>query len=159
MGFTEKRFNVERFNRLPEEALGEIVEASFKHWKGLGQCEEKTAAEWREYLRNEDREAPRLHFGVSWNSRVVAMASVVEKNYPDSNEEFTPWMANFFVLPEFRGKGLINMLRGQLISALKQLGYTEVYVMAEADSTELHSKAGFVMVEPKQQIMKRALRS
>lgn len=159
MGFTEKRFNIERFNRLPEEALTAIVKASFDHWKKLGLCEAKSADEWRDYLRDEDREKPRLHFGVSWNSQVVAMASVVEMDYPPADGDYTPWMANLFVMPEFRGKGLPNLLMGQRIMALKQLGYNEVYIKAETDTDGLYEKSGFVMVEPKQRILRRNLRS
>jgi predicted N-acetyltransferase YhbS len=157
MGFTEKRFGVERFNRLPEEALGEIVKASFEHWNELGVCPGKTVEAWREYLREEDREAPRLHFGVTTSGRVVAMGSVIELE-TGADKELTPWLSFLFVLPEFRGKGLPELLLGQRMMALKQLGYNEVYVKAARDNDGLHARAGFTVVDAAQKIMKRNLR-
>jgi predicted N-acetyltransferase YhbS len=158
MGFTEKRFGVERFNRLPEEALGEIVQASFAHWNELGVCPAKSADEWRAYLRDEDREAPRLHFGVTWNSRVVGMGSVIELE-TGADKKLTPWLSYLFVLPEFRGKGLPELLLGQRMMALKQLGYNEVYVKTAADNDGLHTRAGFAQVDgaPKG-ILRRSVR-
>jgi predicted N-acetyltransferase YhbS len=158
MGFTEKRFGVERFNRLPEEALADIVEASWRHWHKLQACEAKSAEAWRAYLRDEDREAPRLHFGITWNSQVVGMGSVLERE-TGADKKLTPWLSYLFVMPDFRGKGLPELLLGQRLTALRQLGYNEVYVKTLPDNDGLHARAGFVMVDPEQRIMRRNLRT
>jgi predicted N-acetyltransferase YhbS len=137
-----KGYYVERLNRMPETALEVLMAASWAHWKGLGYSDDNNAGQWRDYLRHEDRQAPRLNFVIAHRGQAVAMASVAELDFP-AIPSYAPWLTNLYVLPEHRGKGLSGLLRAHRLAALRQLGFPCVHVLAAPGTEKLHMMAGF----------------
>jgi GNAT superfamily N-acetyltransferase len=45
-----------------------------------------------------------------------------------SRQEFTPWMAVLYVLPEYRGQGIAARLQEHAVTEAKRLGFYEIYL-------------------------------
>jgi GNAT superfamily N-acetyltransferase len=45
-----------------------------------------------------------------------------------SRQDLFPWMADLYVLPEFRSKGVGSALQDMIIGKARELGYREIYL-------------------------------
>jgi GNAT superfamily N-acetyltransferase len=62
-----------------------------------------------------------------------------------SRQEFTPWMAVLYVIPEYRGKGIAAQLQEHATGEAKRLGFTEIYLYTKM--TGFYEKTGWVYLE------------
>jgi len=85
------------------------------------------------------------------NGKPVGTASLI----PDDMEGgrmsrsihiLTPWLADLFVIPEYRGKGIGSALINRIESEAGRLGYGMIYLYTE-DCTSLYDSLGWVVRE------------
>ena len=149
-------YSLVNLNDLPEEALHELIHASWQHWSDISHMDDPTPEAWREYLRHEGPAIPRLHFAAVQGGKAVGMASIAEQDFPPT-PGYSPWLINLFIMPQHRGKGLGALLKAHRLQKLRQLGYTRVYLLAAPATAPLHERAGFGMLHPETHIMYRKL--
>lgn len=63
-----------------------------------------------------------------------------------SRQEFTPWMAVLYVVPEFRGQGIAAALQSHALAEARRLGFSEIYLYTKM--TGFYERSGWVFVEP-----------
>jgi GNAT superfamily N-acetyltransferase len=62
-----------------------------------------------------------------------------------SRQEFTPWMAVLYVLPEYRGQGIAARLQEHAVAEAKRLGLPEIYLYTKMSG--FYEKTGWVYLE------------
>lgn len=62
-----------------------------------------------------------------------------------SRQEFTPWMAVLYVVPEYRGKGIAARLQEYAIAQAKRLGFHEIFLYTKMSG--FYEKTGWVYLE------------
>lgn len=62
-----------------------------------------------------------------------------------SRQEFSPWMAVLFVLPQYRGHGIAGALQQHALAKARRMGYHEIYLYTML--REFYEKSGWEFVE------------
>lgn len=62
-----------------------------------------------------------------------------------SRQEFTPWMAVLYVVPECRGQGIAARLQEHAIAEAKRLGFPEIYLYTKMSG--FYEKTGWMYLE------------
>jgi GNAT superfamily N-acetyltransferase len=62
-----------------------------------------------------------------------------------SRQEFTPWMAVLYVLPEYRGCGIVALLQEHAIAEAKRLGFSEMFLYTKMSG--FYEKGGWMYLE------------
>ena len=62
-----------------------------------------------------------------------------------SRQEFTPWMAVLFVLPQYRRRGIAGALQRHALAEAGRYGYDEIYLYTKL--TGFYEKSGWGFVE------------
>ncbi|OPX63752.1 MULTISPECIES: GNAT family N-acetyltransferase [unclassified Methanoregula] len=62
-----------------------------------------------------------------------------------SRQEFTPWMAVLFVLPEFRRRGIAAALQSHAMGEARRLGFSEIFLNTKM--TGFYERGGWVFLE------------
>lgn len=62
-----------------------------------------------------------------------------------SRQEFTPWMAVLYVLPEYRGGGIATLLQEHALAEAGRFGFPEIYLYTKL--TGFYEKTGWRYVE------------
>jgi GNAT superfamily N-acetyltransferase len=78
-----------------------------------------------------------LHLG-----NPVGVASLRQYDDPVPIRDVTPWIANVFVVLEYRGRGIASRLMHALLSRARGLGYSSVW-LATPDQQSLYRRCGF----------------
>lgn len=71
----------------------------------------------------------------------VATASLIEADM-DTHPELTPWLADVFVLPEYRGRGLGSAVAQAIMDAAGRIGLKRLYLFT-ADAQEVYARLGW----------------
>ena len=62
-----------------------------------------------------------------------------------SRQEFTPWMAVLYVIPEYRGRGIAAQLQEHVLDEARRLGYDEIFLYTKM--TGFYERTGWEYVE------------
>ncbi len=71
----------------------------------------------------------------------VGSASIVHHDM-ETNRHLSPWLANVFIKPEYRGEGLGRLLIKHVQEQAKSVGVAEIYLFTEK-SSELYKSLGW----------------
>lgn len=77
------------------------------------------------------------------DDEVVATASLLRHDL-SSYPQLSPWLANVFVLPQWRGRGLAKRLIRQVMANAWQAGVAKLYLFTE-DQTALYQSLGWCL--------------
>ncbi|GGW52584.1 GNAT family N-acetyltransferase [Alishewanella tabrizica] len=122
------------------EHIPEIAKWHFQEWGEL--FPEKSEADFASDL------AATLNDGtvpLSWvlmlDEQVVGTASILLDDM-QTNRDLSPWLANIYLAPAARGKGLGKWLVQQVMLQAQQLGLTKLYLFTE-DKPEFYQQFGW----------------
>ena len=86
---------------------------------------------------------------ISWvlmyNQQVVGTASLLVHDM-QTNRELSPWLANIYLLPEARGKGLGKWLVQQVMAEAGKLGIKHLYLFTE-DQAAFYQRLGWQVLK------------
>lgn len=87
-----------------------------------------------------DAELP-LSWVLLLDEQVVGTASILLQDM-QTNLDLSPWLANIYLAPAARGKGLGKWLVKQVMTKAQQLGLTKLYLFTE-DKPEFYQQLGW----------------
>lgn len=111
------------------ELIPELAHWHYQEWGTL--FPEKTEADFAAELEaslNED--VLPISWVVVFEHQVVGTASLLAHDM-QTNRELSPWLANIFLAPAVRGKGLGKWLVQQVMSEAQRLGFSQLYLFTE----------------------------
>ena len=76
---------------------------------------------------------------------LLGMASLAQEDLP-IRPELSPWLADVYVLPEYRQRGLGAQLIRTILLAAERLGVTQLYLFT-ADKIEFYRRLGWQVCE------------
>ncbi|MCL5093887.1 MAG: GNAT family N-acetyltransferase [Patescibacteria group bacterium] len=68
------------------------------------------------------------------------------ENDLDSKEDLTPWVAAFYVIPEYRNKGVGKALMEKALGKAREMRFKIIYLHAET-AGEYYQKLGWKLIE------------
>lgn len=122
------------------EHIPAIAKWHYQEWGTL--FPEKSAADFASDLAAtlNDAELP-----ISWvlllEQQVLGTASILLQDM-QTNRDLSPWLANIYLAPAARGKGLGKWLVLQVMQQAQQLGLTKLYLFTE-DKPEFYQQLGW----------------
>ena len=75
----------------------------------------------------------------------VGTASLI-KHDMDTRKDLTPWLADVFVLKDFRKRGIASELVKRVIEEAKKIGVSKLYLYSR-EAEELYKKLGWKVIE------------
>tara|TARA_B100001109_G_scaffold255890_1_gene262325 strand:+ start:37273 stop:37749 length:477 start_codon:yes stop_codon:yes gene_type:complete len=91
-----------------------------------------------------DRDIPSTWIMVE-GDQLLGSCSLIEDDM-DSRQELTPWLANVFIHPQHRGRGLGSQLVRAVMDKARQAGVSRCYLFTE-DQSALYRKLGWTVYE------------
>ena len=79
------------------------------------------------------------------DNECIGTVSVYENDFKE-RPQYSPWLASLYVKPKYRDKKMGQQLITYLISHLKALNYSELYLKTE-NASEYYKKLGWKLVE------------
>lgn len=79
------------------------------------------------------------------DNECIGTVSVYEHDFKE-RPQYSPWLASLYVKPKYRDKKMGQQLITYLISHLKALNYSELYLKTE-NASEYYKKLGWKLVE------------
>ncbi|MAS25964.1 MAG: GNAT family N-acetyltransferase [Oceanospirillaceae bacterium] len=76
---------------------------------------------------------------------ILGSCSIIEDDM-ESRQDLTPWLANVFVHPDYRGQGLGSKLVNAVMQKARDIGLQRFYLFTE-DQTALYQKLGWTVHE------------
>ena len=76
---------------------------------------------------------------------IIGSASLVAQDM-DDHPDLTPWLADVFVKPDYRGRGIATSLIQQIESEAKSAGIPRLYLYTP-DAAKLYQKLGWRVYE------------
>lgn len=122
------------------EHIPSIAKWHFQEWGAL--FPEKSEADFVSDLAAtlNDAELP-LSWVLLLDQQVVGTASILLHDM-QTNRDLSPWLANIYLAPAARGKGLGKWLVSQVMLQVQQLGVTKLYLFTE-DKPEFYQQLGW----------------
>lgn len=122
------------------EHIPEIAKWHYLEWGAL--FPQKSEADFASDLAATLNEAA---LPLSWvlllEQQVVGTASILLQDM-QTNRDLSPWLANIYLAPAARGKGLGKWLVQQVMLQAQQLGLTKLYLFTE-DKPEFYQQLGW----------------
>nr|WP_255365688.1 GNAT family N-acetyltransferase [Alishewanella sp. HH-ZS] len=82
---------------------------------------------------------------VVYEHQVVGTASLLLHDM-QTNRELSPWLANIYLAPSVRGKGLGKWLVQQVMTEARQLGLMQLYLFTE-DQAAFYQRLGWQVLK------------
>ncbi|WCE32469.1 GNAT family N-acetyltransferase [Vibrio sp. SCSIO 43137] len=79
------------------------------------------------------------------SDKVVGSASVLKQDMT-TNQHLSPWLANVYISPEHRGKGLGSILIEQVMKQVQQTGIETLYLFTE-DQACFYKRLGWQLLK------------
>lgn len=77
----------------------------------------------------------------------IAGTATLDYEDHDDHKDLTPWLANVFVHPFFRGQGVATQLVNHVKEQAKEIGYPYLY-LSTPDAQALYEKLGWEKIGP-----------
>lgn len=136
-------FDIRRANSADLENLVSFALAEAKEAEGV----EKDVNRVRQGVRTAlEDDSIAMYWILEKDDTGVVGSVSIDKEWSDWNAGYYWWIQNMYILPEFRGKGLMERLIGALKDAARQEGALEfrLYVHKNnAQAVTAYQKAGF----------------
>ena len=126
------------------EFIPELAKLHFAEWSYLnpGECLEGK----KQYLeRNSGRNGVPSFVVAVEGAELIGSASLIAQDM-DDRPDLTPWLADVFVKPGYRGRGVATALIGRIEAEAKAAGIAMLYLYTP-DAVELYRRLGWNMVE------------
>ena len=122
------------------ELLPMLAHWHYLEWGAL--FPEKTEADFAADLAASlnEQQLP-ISWVVVYEHQVVGTASLLLHDM-QTNRELSPWLANIYLAPSVRGKGLGKWLVQQVMTEARQLGLTQLYLFTE-DQAAFYQRLGW----------------
>ena len=126
---------------LHPEHLPTIAQWHFQEWGHF--YPQETLQDFEEDLRQclQDKPVPTTLIAIEGQD-VIASASVIDHDMT-THPELSPWLANVFVHPDYRGKGLGVKIVKELMAYCQQQGLERLYLFT-ADQQSFYQRLGWV---------------
>jgi len=127
--------------KLQPHAIPQIAQWHFDEWHAL--FPERTLADFAAELTESmhSHTIPQTWLLLDEQQNVCGTGSLLLRDM-NTNQHLSPWLANIFLLPECRGRGLGRALVQQLMQEASQLGVTVLYLFTE-DQQSFYEKLGW----------------
>jgi N-acetylglutamate synthase-like GNAT family acetyltransferase len=127
--------------KLQPQAIHQIAQWHFDEWHAL--FPERTLADFAAELTESmhSHTIPQTWLLLDEQQNVCGTGSLLLQDM-NTNQHLSPWLANIFLLPECRGRGLGRALVQQLMQEASQLGVTVLYLFTE-DQQSFYEKLGW----------------
>lgn len=135
--------NIEYLADYPE-FIPELAELHFTEWSYLNPGE--TLEGKKEYLKRLcGRHGVPSFIIVLENGELVGSASLIAQDM-DNRPDLTPWLADVFVKPEYRGRGIATSLIERIETEARSAGITRLYLYTPG-AAKLYQKLGWCILE------------
>lgn len=126
------------------ELIPELAHWHYLEWGAL--FPEKTEADFAADLADSlnEQQLP-ISWVVVYEHQVVGTASLLLHDM-QTNRELSPWLANIYLAPLVRGKGLGKWLVQQVMTEARQLGLTQLYLFTE-DQAAFYQRLGWQVLK------------
>ena len=126
------------------EFIPELARLHFAEWRYLNPGE--TLEGKKDYLRSNcgRRGVPTFVIAVD-GATLAGSASLIAQDM-DDRPELTPWLADVFVKPEFRGKGVATSLIQRIENEAQSAGISRLFLYTP-DAADLYRRLGWEDVE------------
>jgi len=126
------------------EFIPELAELHFAEWSHLNPGENIQGK--IDYLRdNCGRNGVPSFFIAAEGTGLVGSASLIAQDM-DNRPDLTPWLADVFVKPEYRGRGVATALIQRVEAEARSAGINELYLYTP-DAAGLYRRLGWNTVE------------
>ena len=126
------------------ELIPELAELHFAEWSYLNPGE--TLEDKKEYLRSNCGRTGIPSFVIAVDDPdLIGSASLIAHDM-DSRPELTPWLADVYVKPEFRKRGIATSLIQHIEVEAKSAGISRLFLYTP-DAEDLYQRLGWVVVE------------
>lgn len=79
------------------------------------------------------------------NGQCLGTVSIFENDLK-IRENYRPWLASLYTKPEYRGRGVGQILIAQTINVVKELGFKELYLRTE-EAADFYRNRGWTYIE------------
>ncbi len=126
------------------EFLQELAQLHHAEWSYLHPGE--TIEDKKQYLKSNCGRGgvPSFIIGLE-DAELIGSASLVEQDM-DNRAELTPWLADVFVKPEYRGRGFATSLIRRIEDEARSAGIARLFLYTP-DAAELYRRLGWTAVE------------
>jgi GNAT superfamily N-acetyltransferase len=126
------------------EFIPELADLHFAEWSYLNPGE--TLEDKAEYLRRNSGliGVPSFVIAVE-GAELIGSASLIEQDM-DNRPDLTPWLADVYIKPKFRGQGIATSLVQRIEAVAKSAGITKLFLYTP-DAASLYRRLGWATVE------------
>ena len=129
------------------EYIAELAELHFAEWSYLNPGE--TLEDKKEYLKKLCGRSGVPCFVIAVEGdELVGSASLIAQDM-DDRPDLAPWLADVFVKPEYRGRGIATTLIQRIESEARSTGIVRLYLYTP-DAVKLYKKLGWRIFEASQ---------
>ncbi len=126
------------------EFIPELAQLHFAEWSYLHPDE--TIEDKTRYLMSNCGRAGVPSFIIALeDTELIGSASLVEQDM-DNREELTPWLADVFVKPEYRGRGVATSLVRRIEDEARSAGIVRLFLYTP-DAAGLYRRLGWTVIE------------
>ena len=126
------------------EFIPELAVLHYAEWSYLNPGEGLEGK--KEYLKSLcGRDGVPIFFIAVEGGELVGSASLITQDM-DNRPDLTPWLADVFVKPEYRGRGIATSLIQRIESEARSVGIVRLYLYTP-DAAKLYKKLGWRIVE------------
>lgn len=126
------------------ECIPELAQLHHAEWSYLHPDE--TIEDKTRYLMNNCGRGGVPSFIIAIDdAELVGSASLIEQDM-DNREELTPWLADVFVKPEYRGRGVATSLIRRIEDEARSAGIVRLFLYTP-DAAELYRRLGWIVIE------------
>ena len=111
----------------------------------LGTSSKMTLKDVEDFFENTNVDVFPITFISIIDNECIGTVSVYENDFKE-RPQYSPWLASLYVKPKYRDKKIGQQLITYLISHLKTLNFSEVYLKTE-NASEYYKKIGWKLIE------------
>ncbi len=108
-----------------------------------GWTEQMAAQEFNEQVANSDLPATWLAFN---GDELIGSISALLEDAPELNDIPGPWLASFYIVPEYRGQGAAQALMSVAAQGVSELGYAK-WALFTPKHEAYYAKYGWALLE------------